>query len=179
MPHRDSTKGYSRHQFPSGACGSTRTLRPCHSSGCRPGGDLRTNLLKAPVVLFVGRLSLLRRLSMALSAAMAVRKLRRSRDAIAGAGARPGRHGGAARLAGAEPGRPAGGPVLTKVEKVSATIRYSQDTGHGAWKVVEPCVEASTSDREHWRLTQSELYYQLTQLSHHGNGAAFGRPWRR
>ena len=24
-----------------------------------------------------------------------------------------------------------------KVEKVSANIRYSQDTGHGAWKVIE------------------------------------------
>ena len=49
MPHRDSTKGYSRHQFPSGACGSTRTLQPCHSSGCKPCGDLRTNLPKAPM----------------------------------------------------------------------------------------------------------------------------------
>jgi len=37
---------------------------------------------------------------------------------------------------------------------------------------VEPYSEASTSDREHWRLAQSELYYQLPQLSHHGNGAA-------
>ncbi len=82
MPHRDSTKGYSRHQFPSGACGSTRTLRPCYSSGCKPCGDLRTNLLKAPVALFVCRLRLRRRLPMALSADMAVRKLRRSRDAI-------------------------------------------------------------------------------------------------
>ena len=48
-----------------------------------------------------------------------------------------------------------------KVEKISATIRYSQDTGHGAWKVVEPGAEASTSDREHWRQAQSELYYHL------------------
>ena len=36
---------------------------------------------------------------------------------------------------------------------------------------MEPCAEASTSDREHWRLAQSELCYQLPQLSHHGNGA--------
>jgi len=48
-----------------------------------------------------------------------------------------------------------------KVEKVSATIRYSQDTGKGAWKVIELGAEASVSDREHWRQCQSELYYQL------------------
>lgn len=49
-----------------------------------------------------------------------------------------------------------------KVEKVSATIRYSQDTGHGAWKVIELGAEASVSDREFWKQAQSELYYQLT-----------------
>ena len=48
-----------------------------------------------------------------------------------------------------------------KVEKVSATIRYSQDTGKGAWKVIELGAEASVSDREHWKQSQSELYYQL------------------
>ena len=48
-----------------------------------------------------------------------------------------------------------------KVEKVSATIRYSQDTGHGAWKVIELGAEASVSDREFWKQAQSELYYQL------------------
>ncbi len=48
-----------------------------------------------------------------------------------------------------------------KVEKISVTIRYSQDTGKGAWKVVELGAEASVSDREHWKQAQSELYYQL------------------
>ena len=48
-----------------------------------------------------------------------------------------------------------------KVEKVSATIRYSQDTGKGVWKVVELGAEATISDREHWKQAQSELYYQL------------------
>ena len=48
-----------------------------------------------------------------------------------------------------------------KVEKISATIRYSQDTGKGAWKVIELGAEASVSDREHWKQAQSELYYQL------------------
>ena len=48
-----------------------------------------------------------------------------------------------------------------KVEKVSATIRYSQDTGHGAWKVIELGAEATVSDREHWKQAQSELYYQI------------------
>jgi len=67
-----------------------------------------------------------------------------------------------------------------KVEKVSATIRYSQDTGKGAWKVIELGAEASISDREHWKQAQSELYYQLgDQLrtlwsngSNNGTGAA-------
>jgi len=48
-----------------------------------------------------------------------------------------------------------------KVEKVSATIRYSQDTGKGAWKVVELGAEGSVGDREHWMQAQSELYHQL------------------
>ncbi len=67
-----------------------------------------------------------------------------------------------------------------KVEKVSATIRYSQDTGKGAWKVIELGAEATIRDREHWKQAQSELYYQLgDQLrtlwsngSNTGNGAA-------
>ena len=46
-----------------------------------------------------------------------------------------------------------------KVEKVSATIRYNQNTGQGAWNVVELGAEASISDRELWRLAQFELYY--------------------
>ena len=48
-----------------------------------------------------------------------------------------------------------------KVEKISATVRYSQDTGKGAWKVIELGAEATISDREHWKQAQSELYYQL------------------
>ena len=63
-----------------------------------------------------------------------------------------------------------------KVEKISATIRYSQDTGKGAWKVIELGAEASVSDREHWKQAQSELYYelgdQLRTLWHNGTGAA-------
>ena len=63
-----------------------------------------------------------------------------------------------------------------KVEKISATIRYSQDTGKGAWKVIELGAEASVSDREHWKVAQSELYHQLShqlrQLWNNGNGAA-------
>ncbi len=63
-----------------------------------------------------------------------------------------------------------------KVERINATIRYSRDTGHGAWKVIELGAEASVSDREHWKQAQSELYYQiadqLRQLWHNGTGAA-------
>ena len=49
-----------------------------------------------------------------------------------------------------------------KVEKVSAHIRYSQDTGHGAWKVIELGAEASVSDREFWQHCQQDLYHQLS-----------------
>ena len=63
-----------------------------------------------------------------------------------------------------------------KVEKISATIRYSQDTGKGAWKVIELGAEATISDREHWKQAQSELYYQiagqLRQLWNNGNNSA-------
>ncbi len=63
-----------------------------------------------------------------------------------------------------------------KVERINATIRYSQDTGKGAWKVIELGAEATVSDREHWKQAQSELYYQLgdqlRQLWHHGTGVA-------
>ncbi len=62
------------------------------------------------------------------------------------------------------------------VTTISATIRYSQDTGKGSWKVVELGAEASISDREFWQQAQSELYHQLSQqlrqLWHNGNGAA-------
>ena len=63
---------------------------------------------------------------------------------------------------------------------IPAYIRYSQDTGKGAWKVIELGAEASVSDREFWKQSQSELYYQLAgQLqtlwsneSNNSNGAA-------
>ncbi len=63
-----------------------------------------------------------------------------------------------------------------KVEKVSATIRYSQDTGHGAWKVIEIGAEGSVDARENWQSAQAFLYHELGQqmknLWSNGNGAA-------
>lgn len=50
-----------------------------------------------------------------------------------------------------------------KVERVSATIKYSQDTGHGAWKAVEIGAEASVDDREGWSQALSHLYDDLGQ----------------
>jgi len=62
-----------------------------------------------------------------------------------------------------------------EVNKISAHIRFSKDIG-GSWKSVELSAEASVSDREHWKQSQSELYFQLTdqlrQLWHNGNGTA-------
>jgi len=63
-----------------------------------------------------------------------------------------------------------------KIEKVSATIRYSQDTGHGAWKVIEIGAEGSVDARENWQSAQAFLYHELGQqmkvLWSNGNGAA-------
>ena len=46
---------------------------------------------------------------------------------------------------------------------VGANIRYNQDTGHGAWKVVELGAEAPIGEREQWADAQAELYHQLGQ----------------
>jgi len=63
-----------------------------------------------------------------------------------------------------------------EVNKVSANIRYSQDTGKGAWKVIELGAEGSVDARENWQSAQAYLYAelgkQLRQLWHNGNGAA-------
>jgi hypothetical protein len=48
-----------------------------------------------------------------------------------------------------------------KVERVSANIRFSKDTGAGAWKVVELGVEATIGPDEDWTLAQSGLYAVL------------------
>ncbi len=62
-----------------------------------------------------------------------------------------------------------------KVERVNATIRYSQDTGKGAWKVIEIGAEGSVDDRENWQSSQAYLYAelgkQLKSLWTNGNGA--------
>ena len=50
-----------------------------------------------------------------------------------------------------------------EVNKVSATIRYSQDTGHGAWKVIEIGAEGSVDSRENWQSAQAFLYHELGQ----------------
>jgi hypothetical protein len=49
------------------------------------------------------------------------------------------------------------------VSKVTATIRYSQDTGKGAWKSLELGCEASITEREDWQKAQATLYGQLAQ----------------
>ena len=48
-----------------------------------------------------------------------------------------------------------------KVTTVTANIRYSQDTGHGAWKVVELGAEASVGQQDSWTEAQAALYQQL------------------
>jgi len=48
-----------------------------------------------------------------------------------------------------------------KVTTVSANVRYSQDTGKGAWKVIELGAEGSVDARETWQGAQAYLYAEL------------------
>ena len=65
-----------------------------------------------------------------------------------------------------------------KVTTVSATIKYSQDTGKGAWKAVELGAEATLDDKESWTEAQASLYqqlgYQLKNLWANGTTAQNG-----
>jgi hypothetical protein len=62
-----------------------------------------------------------------------------------------------------------------KVTTVSANIRFSKDTGQGAWKVVELGAEASIDANEGWQAAQGQLYadlgQQLKSLWGHGQKA--------
>ena len=61
-----------------------------------------------------------------------------------------------------------------KIDRVTATIKYSQDTGKGAWKAVEVGAEAAVDTRETWQAAQARLYSELGQqlkaLWANGNG---------
>ena len=48
-----------------------------------------------------------------------------------------------------------------KVTTVSATVKYSQDTGKGAWKAVEIGADATVDANETWQQAQAHLYHQL------------------
>ena len=48
-----------------------------------------------------------------------------------------------------------------KIDRVSATIRYSKDSGKGAWKSVELSAEATLNTNEDWHIAQGQLYAQL------------------
>ncbi len=48
-----------------------------------------------------------------------------------------------------------------KVERVNASLRYSQDTGKGAWKVIELGAEGTVDARENWQSAQAYLYAEL------------------
>ena len=61
-----------------------------------------------------------------------------------------------------------------KIDRVTATIKYSQDTGKGAWKAVEVGAEGTVDARETWQAAQARLYAELGQqlktLWANGNG---------
>lgn len=49
-----------------------------------------------------------------------------------------------------------------KVTTVSATIRFSEDSGKGAWKSLELGAEAVIEPQEDWEEVQARLYARLT-----------------
>ena len=61
-----------------------------------------------------------------------------------------------------------------KVTTVSANVRFSKDTGQGAWKVIELGAEETVDGNEGWQTTQAHLYQELGRqmkaLWANGNG---------
>ena len=53
-----------------------------------------------------------------------------------------------------------------KVTTVTATIKYSQDTGKGAWKAVEIGAETTIDPKDSWQSAQHQLYGELSQQIH-------------
>jgi hypothetical protein len=49
-----------------------------------------------------------------------------------------------------------------KIDRVKATIRYSQDTGKGAWKAVEIGAEAEIAPGSAWQGEVATLYADLS-----------------
>ena len=49
-----------------------------------------------------------------------------------------------------------------KVDRVTATIKYSLGTGHG-WKAVELGAEATVDPNDTWQAAQHQLYGELSQ----------------
>lgn len=50
-----------------------------------------------------------------------------------------------------------------QIDRITATVKYSQDTGKGCWKSLELGCEASLDGRENWQAAQAALYGQLAQ----------------
>ncbi len=50
-----------------------------------------------------------------------------------------------------------------KIDRISANIRYSQDSGKGAWKALELTAEASLTPNENWQTAQADLYADLAK----------------
>jgi hypothetical protein len=48
-----------------------------------------------------------------------------------------------------------------KVNLVKATLKYSQDSGKGAWRTVEIGAEATVDEREQWEAALANLYADL------------------
>jgi len=61
-----------------------------------------------------------------------------------------------------------------KVDRVTAQVRVSQDTGHGAWKSIEIGAEATVDEEERWSEALAHLYAdlgrELKTLWSYGNG---------
>ena len=61
-----------------------------------------------------------------------------------------------------------------KVDRITAQVRYSQDTGHGAWKAVEIGAEATVDERERWSESLAQLYADLPRSHQRAPGLGRG-----
>ena len=52
-----------------------------------------------------------------------------------------------------------------KVTNITATVKYSLDTGHG-WKTLEIGAEATIGINDNWQQAQHQLYGELSQQLH-------------
>lgn len=50
-----------------------------------------------------------------------------------------------------------------RVDRITASLRYSEDSGRGAWRSLELSAEAEIQPGESWKIAQTNLYGELAE----------------